>query len=356
MIWNRLRGHSVQIEMFRRAVQRNRTAHAYSLIGPGGIGKRLFAHLFAQCLFCQEVANDDLDACGECPACRQAAAGTHPDLLTIGCPEGKRELPIELVAGPPERRGREGLCHDLSLRPMSADRRIAIIDDAHTLNEESANALLKTLEEPPPGAVLFLISTSADALLPTIRSRCQPVHFSSLPEADVAALVVELGWESDVNQARDAAALSSGSLTTAQDLLDPGLRKLREALQSQLVAVAQDPVAAADALVELVESQASDTPGQRQAAGWMLAVAVRQFRDLLEQIGGSESQSDADVAQVVRRSGGDAIVAADRLAASIDRCVQADFHLQQMMPVPLCLAGLCDDLSRIQRGLLPLSG
>ncbi len=356
MIWNRLRGHAAQIDMFRRAVQRNRTAHAYSFIGPSGIGKRQVAAMIAQCLFCTKFDDTELDACGTCAACRQVAAGTHPDLLTIGCPTGKRELPLELVAGPPERRGREGLCHDLSLKPMSADRRIAIIDDAQTLNEESANALLKTLEEPPPGSILFLISSGADALLPTIRSRCQPVHFSPLAEDDVAELILELGWESDRDQARAAAQLSEGSLETARELLDPGLRKLREELHQRLGAIAKDPVGTADALVELVESQASDTPGQRQTAGWMLAFAVRQFRDLLERMGRGEAGNDAQVEQLLLRCDGDPKVAADRLVASIDRVVQADFHLQQMMPVPLCLAGLCDDLSRIQRGLLPLAG
>jgi DNA polymerase-3 subunit delta' len=134
-------------------------------VGPDGVGKRLVAKGIAQCLFCQRVSDEQLDACGACAACRQVLADTHPDLLTVGCPEGKRELPIALIAGEGERRGREGLLHDLSLRPMSATRRIAIIDDADTMNEESANALLKTLEEPPPGSLLFLISPSLDALL-----------------------------------------------------------------------------------------------------------------------------------------------------------------------------------------------
>lgn len=356
MIWNGLRGHTAQIDRFRRAVQRRRTAHAYAFIGPAGIGKRRVATTIAQCLFCQRVAEGELDACKECSACRQVQAGTHPDLLTIGCPEGKRELPIELVAGASERRGREGLCHDLSLKPMSADRRIAIIDDAQTLNEESANALLKTLEEPPPGSILFLISTAADGLLPTIRSRCQPVHFSPLAEDDVAALIRELGWEDDLTHAREAAELSEGSLTTAHDLLDPELRHFRDELQNCLVSVEMNPVEAAEKLMELVESQASDTPGQRQAAGWMLAFAVRRFRELLRRAGAEDAARDADVARLLQQCGGDSRIAADRLAGSIDRCVEADLHLQQMMPVSLCVAGWCDDLSRIQRGLLPLSG
>ncbi|MCA9081573.1 MAG: hypothetical protein KDA58_13500, partial [Planctomycetaceae bacterium] len=171
MIWDRLKGHQTQVEMFRRAIDRQRLAHAYLLVGSHGIGKRLFVHLLAQCLFCDQHAEEELLACGRCSGCKQVLAGTHPDLLEVGCPKGKKELPIELLVGPPERRGREGLCHDLALRPMSASRRIALINDAELMNEASANALLKTLEEPPRDSLIFLTTPDTEPILPTIRSR-----------------------------------------------------------------------------------------------------------------------------------------------------------------------------------------
>ncbi|MEZ6064931.1 MAG: ATP-binding protein [Planctomycetaceae bacterium] len=155
MSWDDIRGHDTQLAMFRRAIARGRVAHAYLFLGPPGVGKRLIAHRIAQCLFCQTHADSELRACGICSACKQVKSGTHSDLMSIGLPPGKRELPISLLLGEPDRRGREGLLHDLSLRPMSADRRIAIIDDADRMNDESANALLKTLEEPPPGRFCF---------------------------------------------------------------------------------------------------------------------------------------------------------------------------------------------------------
>jgi DNA polymerase-3 subunit delta' len=340
--------------MFRRAVQRGRTAHAYVFIGPDGVGKRLVARNIAQCLFCERIPSTQLDACGECPPCRQVRAATHPDLLTVACPEGKRELPIELIAGAKENRGREGLCRDLALRPMSATRRIAIIDDADKMNEESANALLKTLEEPPPGSILFLISSSIDALLPTIRSRCQPIHFSPLDDADLAELLVQLGLESDPAAARRVAELSEGSLATARQLLDPELRKLREVVHEHLSAAEFRSLVAADALIALVEELGSDTAAQRQNAIWLLRFAVSFYRSaLLQAATTDESLQGEQIRRFVARCM-DRVDAAERLAAMLDRCVLADLHLQQMMPVPLCLEGLCDDLSRIDRGTLPL--
>src|SRR5688572_4728736 len=99
MIWEQLRQHRPQVDMFRRAVGRERLGHAYLFIGPEGVGKRLVARGIAQSLFCERISENELDACGECPACRQVLAGTHPDLLTVACPEGKREIPIKLMVG-----------------------------------------------------------------------------------------------------------------------------------------------------------------------------------------------------------------------------------------------------------------
>ncbi|MCA9111630.1 MAG: DNA polymerase III subunit delta', partial [Planctomycetaceae bacterium] len=226
-VWEDLRGHQRTLEQFRQAFRRGRSSHAYLFIGPKGIGKRTFALKLVQCLFCERTSDTELDACGVCHACVQIKAGTHPDLLTVARPEGKRELPIELIVGAAERRGREGLCHELAMRPMSADRRVAIIDDAQSMNAASANALLKTLEEPPPGSILILLTPSTDAILPTIRSRCQPVSFAPLPDDDLCSLLVSQGITSDPEEAWQVTLLAEGSLVTAQQLLQPELRSLR---------------------------------------------------------------------------------------------------------------------------------
>lgn len=345
MIWHDFRGHREQIDMFRRAVQRNRTAHASLFVGPKGVGKHQAARRIAQSLFCPNVPDEELDACGECPSCKQVQAGVHPDLLTVGLPDGKKEIPIALFVGEDERRGREGLCRDLSLRPMTASRRIAIIDDADRMNEESANALLKTLEEPPEGAILFLISASTDALLPTIRSRCQPLHFSALHQKDVAELLLALGWESDAAAAEAVARMSDGSLDLARRLLEPGLRALRDDLQEALAIEPFNSVETSKRLIKSIEDLGGGTSGQREHASWLIRFAVDFFRCALTVADAQESSN-----RFLRRYSSDDPRILDRLTDVLDRTLQSETHLQQSMPVPLCVESLFHDIGRILRG------
>ena len=121
------------------------------------------------------------------------SAGTHPDLEIVSKPADKRDIPLAAFIGEDDRRMKEGLCHRIGLKPFMGGRKVAIIDDADFLNPEGANALLKTLEEPPPRSVLILIGTTADKQLPTIRSRSQIIRFRPLPEDSVARL-----WSSAV--------------------------------------------------------------------------------------------------------------------------------------------------------------
>ncbi len=125
---------------------------------------------------------NQIEACGECRACRGFAAGNWPDFMEIGLPAGKTEIPISLILGESDKRGREGLCFELSMSPQASERRVALINDAHRMNQEGANALLKTLEEPPSHALILLVCDNPDSLLPTIRSRCQVIRFFPLPK------------------------------------------------------------------------------------------------------------------------------------------------------------------------------
>ncbi len=338
-MWEDLRGHHRTLEQFRQAFRRGRSAHAYLFIGPEGIGKRTFALNLAQCLFCERTSNEELDACGECHACVQMRAGSHPDLLSVARPDSKRELPIELIVGAADRRGREGLCHELAMRPMSAERRIAIIDDAQTMNTASANALLKTLEEPPPGSMLILLTPSADAMLPTIRSRCQPVTFAPLPDDDLSALIISLGMTSDRDEARQLTTLAGGSLVTAQQLLKPELRSLRERLFTALDQAEIDPFATTSQVLATLEELGGDSATQRRHAGWIVRFCVEFFRTQLRE--SSVTDADDPLANAAEM---------DRLIAQMERCVDAELHLQQSMPLPLCLEGMFDELSRIRRG------
>lgn len=335
-----VRGHDRQREQFEQALRRDRLAHAYLFIGPEGIGKRRFAEYVAQCLLCERRGADHLGPCGSCPGCVQVLAGTHPDLIRLGVPEGKRELPVELMIGAREKRGQEGLCHELAMRPMRADRRIAIVDDAHLMNAESANALLKTLEEPPAGSLLILLTPSDEAVLPTIRSRCQLIPFAPLSEGDVTELLLALEWAPDRDTAVETAGLAAGSLETARQLLQPELRQVRGELFKMLDRRQLDPVAASAAVLAKIDELGGDPARQREHAAWVIRFCIEFLRSRLREMSSTGVQHASEVELV------------DALTAQIEACFDAEAHLQHSMPVPLCLEGLFDRLAQIRRTVL----
>ena len=133
--------------------------HALLLSGPAGIGKRLFAERLARRLVCEHTT-----ACDACRACRLATGGNHPDVLIVRLQEGKTEITVDDA---------RALNQFLVLTPHLAPRRVVLVIDADRLNRSASNAILKTLEEPPAGSYLLLVSDAPARLLPTIRSRCQ---------------------------------------------------------------------------------------------------------------------------------------------------------------------------------------
>jgi DNA polymerase-3 subunit delta' len=261
MSWQGIRGHDEVVEKFRTALGLHRLASTFLFVGPPGIGKRTFALKLAQALLCVSAREEQLAPCGQCAACKQVLAGTHPDIDYVAKPEDKSSIPIELLIGADDKRMREGLCFRISSKPYSGKRKIAIIDDADYLFNEAANCLLKTLEEPPPRSVLILLSTSEQRQLPTIRSRCQVVRFQPLQTSDVAEILVEQELTSDHAAAQQAAALAEGSVSAAVRLLESELSDFRaELLQS----LAQSPLQPA-ALVKLVQTYV-DAGGKESAA------------------------------------------------------------------------------------------
>jgi len=183
------------------AAARQGAAHAYLLHGPEGVGKRAVADAFATLLVC-EAGGDD--ACGTCRHCTLMRAGTHPDACIVMREEERRDIRIEQA---------RTLVRWLTLRPMLAARKVAIIDGAHLLNDHGQNALLKTLEEPPGASVILLLATRPSQLLPTVRSRCQAIQLEPLGRDEVEAALGTRGVAGDV--AALAAAQAGGSLGRA---------------------------------------------------------------------------------------------------------------------------------------------
>ena len=199
------------LDYLERALPAGATAHAYLLTGPPQVGKFTTALAIARLMLCPTPP-----ACGVCRHCRLAQRRSHPDLRVLERPADRRTIPLRDV---------HDFMQGLALKPMEAERKVYIVRGAEDLAEEGANALLKTIEEPPPAVTLLLTASSATALLPTIVSRCQVAALRPVPPAEIAAYLAEsLGLEAD--RAETIARVSKGrpgwAILAAQnsDLLD----------------------------------------------------------------------------------------------------------------------------------------
>lgn len=208
-LWDGIIGHAAIIAGLRAAVENNRVSHAYIFTGPQGVGKFMVASALAGAVLCHE------GGCGSCNACRKVTEKIHPD-LSIVRPEGKN-IPVDTI---------RAMRLDSFMRPVEADRRVYIIRDAERMWDEGASTLLKVLEEPPAGVIFILVTDNRNAVLPTIRSRCQEIRFSRIPTDELARWLVENREISEEN-AGLIARLSSGVVGRALEWCDQGWRLAR---------------------------------------------------------------------------------------------------------------------------------
>ena len=313
------------------------------LAGPEGIGKRRFARLLAQSVFCRNHDLADLQCCGECRACRAFAVNSWPDYIEIGVPEGKSAIPIALIAGEDGKRGREGLCYELSMSPQASDRRVAVINDAGLMNTESANALLKTLEEPPADSLILLVCDNPDTLLPTIRSRCQIVRFFPLSESDVTHILLAEEFVETEAEAAAIARLCEGSLETARQLLHAELRELKSTVAKQLGRMeAMKPLETASRIIASLEEMSGNTAEQRQNAQWLLRFVADAIQERLNRLAQGDL-SDPLAQRLGARNG------VDLLASLLERTVTASRQIDGASPVKLVIEALFDALASALR-------
>ncbi len=341
MPWHSIRGHDLVVDELRKILAQGRFPHALLFVGPEGVGKKTFALKLAQSLLCERNPETALDPCEVCPSCLQIKNGTHPDLLTVARPDEKHELPIKVI---------RDLCIDLGLKPMHGTRRVAIIDDADELNDEAANAFLKTLEEPPPGSVLILIGTSPEVQLDTIISRCRVVRFDPLPASELAAVLTEQSIVTDPSEAARLAMLADGSVGRAKGLADPELERFRRDMIDALADPSGlDSPALAGKLGAFIKEAGKESVDQRGRARLLVGEIARFFRGLLWQTAGllppSPDPEDRRAAAALAEK-----LEPEDVFLLADRCLEADWHIQRKAYMPLILDAFTRDLGALING------
>jgi DNA polymerase-3 subunit delta' len=243
---------------------------------------------------------------------------------------------------------------DFSLKPARGHGKIGIIDDADDFNEESANAFLKTLEEPAPGSLFLLIGTSIDRQLATIKSRCQMVRFAPLPEEPMRTLLQKQGIDDPVMLAR-LIRLSAGSPGQALALADEALWQFRATLVQAFAQPKVDSVALGKAFVEFAEDAGKETALQRRRAAQMLRLLIESFTDVLRLQAGASARS-AESAELPSLAALAQRADAEKIQAILERCLETETHLVRYVQISLVLEGLIDAIGQLleHAGRLPV--
>ena len=327
--WSDFIGNRRIHDWFATAIRRQRFAGSFLLVGPTGVGKRTVANLLSRTILCETNPAADMNPCGTCEGCIQVAAGTHPDVVQVAKPDDKSTIPLDLLIGRPEVRMQEGFCRDIRLKPFRGNHKVAILHDADFLNEEGANCLLKTLEEPPSNAVVLVIGTSEQKQLPTIRSRCQIVRFTplSLPDATRLLRDVHEVQMSD-EEITDAVEVSAGDMHVALRLLTgEGANEFRQSLVSQLSAASPDPIAIKRIITTRVEDAGKDASKRRGAMRDVFSMAVQYYRQQLRHSAAQSGVHPDTLARLDRSVRGLREVDRSANQSSLIECYAADICL-----------------------------
>ena len=253
-------GQDSAIVFLKAAFSSGRIAHAYIFVGSECIGKRKVALNFAKLLLCESPLAQE--PCESCVSCLKADGSNHPDIQEVS-PEGQF-IKIDAI--------REA-CRRLSLRGFESSFKVLIVAQAGALNEESSNALLKTLEEPTANTVIILIADTLRSVLPTIASRCQRVVFSSLKQEEIECILMKQ-WGTSLEASKYLSMMSDGSLGTALKFYEDGLFSRK----NELIKNALDRNCGLDGFLDLSSKERQDRQENIQEA---LFVISSWFRDLL---------------------------------------------------------------------------
>jgi DNA polymerase-3 subunit delta' len=216
-------GHEKQKKLLLSFLEHERMPHAFLFSGQDGIGKRRTALEFVKHILCEHGKG-----CGACKACIRIDRGSHPDLIILSRQAGETSIGIDIIRGNEEKKIR-GINQEVYEYPYEGKKRAIIIDNADSLTREAANALLKTLEEPPSFNIFFLITASEEEIPHTIRSRCSRVFFTALREDQLKRYFTDV-LRLDASQAETLSVISHGSIGAGMFWLEKDNLRMRNRL------------------------------------------------------------------------------------------------------------------------------
>ncbi len=254
-------GQQEVISSLKRLLSENRIGHAYIFSGSAGMGKKTVAHIFAGLLLCEKPQTGAM--CGQCSACRLFKNDSNPDYQRINTEE--QSIGVELI--------RE-LQGDVAIKPVYSAHKVYVIEDAVKMTVQAQNCLLKTFEEPPSYVVILLLTSNYEALLETIRSRAQHLHFSKYSREQVTqALTDRTGKSRDL--IAPAVDYSDGNIGAALELAESGeFSRLRNQVMAFLPGIAKGKT-------QDILDYSAFMEEQKDNAGLLLNVMLLYYRDLL---------------------------------------------------------------------------
>ena len=314
MTWDIL-GHEWAVNLLQEHVARDRLRHAYLLIGPRGVGRRTLALRLAQAVNCPQPAAAG-DPCRVCRACLQIERMQYPDLTVVQAETEGGVLKVDQV--------RE-LQHSLALAPYEARYRVALLLRFEEAHASAANALLKTLEEPPAQVIMLLTASSQESLLPTIVSRCEPLRLRPLALEDVAQ-GLQTRWQAPEAQATLLAHLSGGRPGYALALYrEPErLQQRQEWVQALFHLLKDGRVQRFNYIKELTKDSNKEKEKPRDRLRLVVLAWLPVWRDVLLRAAGSAAplinpDLEADVARLASALGPQT---ARQIVANLDRSLE----------------------------------
>ncbi|KNZ69179.1 DNA polymerase III, delta prime subunit [Thermincola ferriacetica] len=257
-MWQQIVGHETVIKTLINALNNKKVAHAYLLTGPRGLGKETIARTFAQAFFCER---EESIPCDQCSNCKRLQEGNYPDFHIIE-PIGNA-IKIEQI---------RNIQKSCQYKPYEGIGRVYLIKNAEAMTVESANCLLKVLEEPNENTVFLLTAENPYMLLPTVLSRCQRLNLRPVPPSVLADWLIKQGLDSE--RARVISALSDGAPGKALNLISPKEPDRRETVVAKAAQIQRGDVITALRIAEDMEKD-------KDAVKEDLDLLATWYRDLL---------------------------------------------------------------------------